>query len=84
MTFQKNRAFRGFLFSHGEWWAHTLGLCGASPYKTAEPIRPWLCARGTSEVPSTFFAIFGIIVYNKEISTISCNFNVAYRKRKIN
>ena len=70
MTFQKNNAFRGFLLSHGEVWAHTLGDPGASPYKTAEPIRPWLCARGTSEVPPPFFAIFGIIFYNKEITNV--------------
>ena len=63
----KKHAFRGFLLSHGEVWAHTLGDPGAFPYKTAAPIRPWLCARGTSEVPGHFFAIFGIIVYNKEI-----------------
>ena len=52
--------------SDGEGWAHTLGLSGASPCKIAAPIRPWLCARGTSEVPTIFFAIFQNIIYNKE------------------
>ena len=41
------------------------------PYKTAEPIRPWLCARGTSAKGGPFFAIFGNIIYNKEIGRFS-------------
>ena len=62
-TTSKNHAFRRFLFGGGEWWAHTLGLSGASPIRTGAHIRAWLCARRGSEVPATKIAIFQIIFY---------------------
>ena len=54
----KKHLFRTVLFGGGEWWAHTLGYPGASPYGTSVHVRSWLCTRRGSEVPATKIAIF--------------------------